>query len=209
MRISPTLNKPRQQGVALQRFLYILLLAICSPCLRDEPISCSYQSKATRELEPTEHCGTLSADGLLILKQRIVDDMDWSKYGMSCLNVSNSQSLNGWFFVNQSGYGRSSTFLQDNDCAPYSEGLARGISQGKVVFYDQALAVVHKSDFAWAGPFHKGYAKVCKGDLYKEYDSSGEHYTYKGGACGFISRDFSIVVPVAYPYESTPEPPVQ
>ena len=174
-----------------------------------ETVSCSYQSKITRELEPTDTCGSLNDDGVLTLESHILDDVDWSKYGMSCLMVFGSQIQNGWFFINQSGHGRSSTFLQDNDCAPFTEGLARGLSQGKVVFYNQVLDVVHASDFVWASPFYRGHAKVCKGELLKQYDSTGEHYTYTGGTCGFIKRDFSTVVPIVYPYEATPEPPAR
>ena len=190
----------------LIRLFILSLVLTTSSALADEKVSCSYQNSDSRELEPTEYCGSISEDGLLMLNENIIESISWNKYGLDCALVFGTKDKNGWYFINQKGEGRVSPFIQDNDCAPFTEGVAVGLSHGKVVFYNQALEIVKRTEYIWASSFYKGFTKVCAGDLYKKFDSSGEHYEYKGGKCGFIDTNFQIVVPVEYPYESTPEP---
>ena len=165
----------------------------------DDKVSCSYQNKDSRELEQTESCRTISEDGLLSLNSDIIENIYWNKYGLDCAFIYGTKDQTGWYFINQKGAGRMSPFLQDNDCAPFTEGVAVGLSKGKVVFYDQSLEIVKHTEYVWASRFDMGFAKVCKGDLQKEYDSGGEHYQYKGGMCGFIDTDFNLVIPIEYP----------
>ena len=183
----------------LIRLVKLSLVLVTLSALADNKVSCSYQDSESRELEPTEYCGNISEDGLLVLSKKIVERVNWNKYGLDCALVYGTKDQDGWYFINQKGEGRISPFLQDNDCAPFTEGLAVGLSYGKVVFYDQALKIVKRTEYIWASGFYKGYAKVCKGDLHKQYDSHGEHYQYRGGICGFIDTRFEIVVPVRYP----------
>ena len=168
-------------------------------------MSCSYPDKE-RGLEPIENCGRLSEDGLLKLDKAIIDRIDWNKYGLDCAFVYGTENENGWYFINQKGEGRISPFIQDNDCAAFSEGVAAGLSHGKVIFYDHAFKIVKHTEYVWASRFHQGFAKVCEGTLEKKYDSSGEKYEYQGGKCGFIDTNFKVVVPVTHPYETTPNP---
>ncbi len=187
--------------------VFSICLALFSlSVLADEKVSCSYQNKESRELEPTDHCGSILESGLLTLSKDIVNNISWNKYGLDCAYIYGTKNQNGWYFINQKGLGRISPFLQDNDCAPFTEGVAVGLSKGKVVFYNQALEIVERTDYTWASGFYMEVAKVCTGKLHKDYDSHGEHYQYQGGACGFINTSFEVVVPIGYPYESTPKP---
>ncbi len=187
------------------RLTVLFFLISSSLALAETEVSCSYQDKE-RGLEPVENCGRLSEDGLLKLNKMIVDRIDWNKYGLDCALVHGTENQNGWYFINQKGEGRISPFIQDNDCAPFSGGVAVGLSYGKVIFYDQAFNIIKRTEYVWASSFHEGFAKVCEGNLEKEYDSSGEKYKYHGGKCGFIDTKFKVVVPVTHPYEKTPIP---
>jgi len=190
----------------MTRLFALSLLVIAWSALADETASCAYPDKNSRNLEAAENCGSISADGLLTIEPEIIERIDWNKFGLVCAYVYGTQDKDGWFFISQTGRGRISPFLQDNDCAPFAEGVAAGLSQGKVVYYNQALDIVERTDYIWTSGFFKGYAKVCAGDLVKEFDAGGEHFDYRGGRCGFIDAGFEVVVPVTYPYENTPEP---
>ena len=190
----------------LIRYFALLLLLVCDPARAGETVSCAYPNKDSRELKPAETCGSVSADGRLRLDASITDNIDWNKYGLECIYVYGTEDQDGWYFINQAGAGRISPFLQDNDCAPFTAGVAAGLSHGKVVFYNQALEIVKRTDYVWASGYRQGVAKVCRGELVKAYDAGGEHYEYQGGHCGYIDTNFEVVVPVEYPYESTPEP---
>ncbi len=187
------------------RILLSLLLA-AAPAAAQEIVACAYPDRDSRELEPAANCGSLADDGLLTLRKEILERVDWNEYGLQCAYVSATRDDDGWYYINQQGAGRSSPFGQDNDCAPFTAGLAAGLSRGKVIFYDAALEIVRRTDYVWASGFHHGFAKVCRGALVKKFDASGEHYEYRGGQCGFIDTDFAVVVEVAYPYQSTPHP---
>ena len=186
--------------------LILCLLLVSSAASADEKASCSFQDKDSLEFEPAENCGSITADGLLLLDEAIIERAYWNKYGLNCAFVYGTDDKNGWYFINQNGRGRVSPFIQDNDCAPFTAGMAAGLSHGKVVFYNQALEIVKRTDYVWASGFHGGVAKVCEGELIKQFDSGGEHFEYRGGNCGFIDTSFRVVVPVTHAYENTPEP---
>ncbi|MCL1039742.1 hypothetical protein L2750_21790 [Shewanella submarina] len=171
-----------------------------------ESVGCSYVHKRSRELELTQQCGVLAADGLLQLDDEVLRQLSWSQFGLECIHVFGSEIQNGWYFINQSGLGRWAPFSQDNDCAPFTQGVAVGLSRGKVIFYNQLMQIEQLTDYSWASGFYQGAAKVCRGELVKEFDTFGEHYSYLGGECGFINRDFEVLVPLVHPYESTPSP---
>ncbi|AQA17281.1 hypothetical protein BST95_02625 [Halioglobus japonicus] len=186
------------------KFIYVLLVAfMISPASADE-MFCMYPDNDTRELEQVNSCGPIN-NGLLTVDPSLMTKMMWSKYGMQCIYI-NYPKDKGWFYINQNGLGRGSPFSHDNDCTPYQAGVAIGLVNGYVVYFNQVMDVVKTTEYTWASNFYKGYSKVCIGELTKEYDRYGEHYQLKGGQCGFIDREFNVVVQVAYPHESTPVP---
>lgn len=165
---------------------------------------CLYPEQASGELTKSLSCGTIH-QGLLTANSDLLGKVAWSQYGINCIYVSDPQE-SGWFYINQLGLGRRAPFNNDNDCAWFESGVTVGLVAEQVVFFNPLMDIVHATDYRWASNFHQGYAKVCKGALTKIMDSHGEHYRYQGGQCGFIDRDFSVVIPVQYPYQSTPIP---
>lgn len=186
------------------KFIYFLIVIFVSSSVSAEELLCMYPDDDTRELEQAENCGSVK-DGLLTFAPELMKKMMWSKYGMQCIYM-NYPADKGWFYINQNGLGRGSPFTPDNDCNWFQSGLAVGVSKGCVIYFNQVMDVVKSTEYTWASSFYKGYSKVCKGELTREYDSHGEHYQLKGGQCGFIDREFKVVVPLAYPYESTSKP---
>lgn len=189
----------------------ILLLGLVLPlpftsAAATQANTCLYPDRHSGELQQGQSCGTLR-NGLLQLDNNIRSRIHWSKFGMQCIFV-NSHDQRGWFYVNQNGLGRRSPFYQDNDCNAFSAGLAVGLEDNKVVFFNQLMAIEKRTDYSWASHFYQGFAKVCRGQLEKEYDQHGEHYQLQGGQCGFIDRNFREVIAVQYSFSSTPEPDV-
>ena len=171
-----------------------------------EDAACLYPDVSTYELEEEKDCGVISSQGVLQIKNRVLDKIRWSQYGLVCAFVIGEKDNRGWFYINQNGLGRETPFWQDNDCAPFKSGLAVGLIDDKVVFFNQIIKVTKTTDYTWASGFNKGFSKVCKGDLDKVFDESGEHFHYTGGICGFIDESFKTIIPVQYEYENTPKP---
>jgi hypothetical protein len=155
------------------------------------------------------NCGKFSSDGYLTLSEEIIKKISWRSEGLECVSVELNNRLR-WFYFNNNGGGRESAFLTDNDCHPFSHGVVVGVSNGKVVFYDQSLRIVKKTDYVWASNFgdfiQDGVAKVCKGNLEMKWDAEDEHFRFRNGKCGYINWKFKVVVPLKYEYEKTPFP---
>lgn len=177
--------------------------AICNSA---EKVSCAYPELNTNIMTDEKICGEIIDDDLLIINKNVSKKINWNDNGLECIYVYGTKRKDGWYIVNQSGKGRISSFWTDNTCAPFSEGLTVGLSKGTVIFYNQRLEVIKRTNYVWASNFHKGYSKVCVGNLKKQYDSKSEHYQHTGGSCGYIDTDFKVVVPLDYDFAETPEP---
>jgi hypothetical protein len=186
------------------KLIFVLIAFLISSVAHAEERLCMYPDSDTRELEQAKNCGSIE-NGLLSVTPSLLDKMMWSKFGMQCIYI-NYPKDKGWFFINQNGLGRGSPFAHDNDCNWFQSGVAVGVSNGLVVYFNQVMEITKSTNYTWASNFHKGFSKVCTGELKKEYDTHGEHYQLKGGQCGFINREFQVVVPVQYLFQSTPEP---
>lgn len=187
----------------MKKLLATILLLSPLYCFADEAVSCAYVDVKSNVMAPTKDCGTLKDDGRILINQIILDKTSWGQYGLACMSIYNTKERkrNGWYFINQSGKGRISAFSSDNNCKAFSEGVAVGISKGKVYFYNQVMDVVKRTHYTWTSSFYKGFAKVCR-----KYDSTSEHHVHKRGQCGFIDTAFNEVVEAKHPYENTPEP---
>ena len=184
----------------------IALIFVPSICVADTQVSCAYPELNTNEMVPEKSCGAVSSDGLLSINRALISKINWNKDGIECAYIYGTENINGWYIIKRSGSGRISPFWPDNSCEPFSYGLAVGLINGNVVFYNQDLEVVKRTNYSWASGFQKGYSKVCIGYLEKEYDSSGEHFEYKGGKCGYVDTNFKVIVPLNYSFEKTPKP---
>ena len=181
----------------------VLLMSVALPLWAEIPVDCVYPHKDTYEMTPVKDCGLLDEKDALSLKAELLEKVDWSKYGLTCLYVTQPKAKAGWYYLSQQNLGRISPFGQDNDCVYFSEGLAVGLSQGKIIYYDQSLSIQKETHYTWASHFYQGFSKVCLGKLKRV---GQELFTYQGGRCGFINRSFEVVVPVIHPFEETPEP---
>ena len=192
----------------MNKFLITLLMILISFHIRAEEVSCAYPYLGTNVMTVAKSCGEIKKDDLLIINKEILPKINWSQYGLECIAVFNvkDENKNGWYIVNQTGVGRISSFWTDNCCAPFREGMAVGLLDGKVIFYNQVLEIVKRTNYIWASGFENGYCKVCLGDLKKEKDKYGDHDIYTGGLCGYINSKFEVVVPLKYPFENTPKP---
>lgn len=186
------------------KLFYMLIALLISFTAHAENKFCMYPDNETGELEQSKNCGSIK-NGLLHVQPSLLDKVMWSKFGMQCIYLNYPENR-GWFYINQNGLGRGSPFNYDNDCNWFQSGVAVGVSNGRVVYFNQVMKIVKSTKYTWASNFYKGYSKVCTGVLIKEYDEHGEHFQLKGGQCGFINREFKIVVPIQHPYESTPKP---
>lgn len=186
-------------------YRFILLMLLSGPVFAGTQVACVYPDKASHEMTQQADCGELDEQGRLRVSSGLLDRVYWSKYGLQCIYVE-AGSVRGWYYINQNGLGRWTAFASDNDCAPFNAGLAVGLSQGKVVFFNQAMRVVRNTEYRWASSFYKGYAKVCSEAPQRIYDNDGEHYRLRGGRCGFVDRAFLVVVPINYRFEATPRP---
>lgn len=172
-----------------------------------ENVSCAF-AKKMEDMKEIPECGLLMEDGLLMVKKELIKDIKRNLSGYACIIVFNTRekTTRGWYLVNRKGRGRITSFWTDNDCGPFSAGLNVGVLNDSVIFYDRSFNIAKKTSYVWASGFNNGYSKVCLAGLKSEPDQHGDHLIYSGGPCGYIDRKFRIVIPIEYPYESTPEP---
>ncbi|MDQ1093930.1 hypothetical protein QE400_003343 [Xanthomonas sacchari] len=123
----------------------------------------------------------LGADGRLALTPQALRRLHFDRDGLALLSV-------GARFYYVRADGRSLPVITwDNAADGFTEGLTRGIVDGRIGFYDRQLreviAPVH--DFAW--PFEHGVAQVCDGCRAGTPDADG-HTSMQGGRWYSIDR---------------------
>ena len=172
-----------------------------------ETVSCGYSDLSIKGGNSAKLCGKIDKDGLLTINEEVLSRIYPDSEGLGCVYIYDTKEINGWYVVNtKNGKGRYIAFWTDNDCAPFSEGVNVGLSNGKVVFFDKNIDIVKRANYVYAHSFYKGYSKVCLGDLVEKWNPSTEHHSYYGGLCGYIDAKFNIVVPLNYVFENTPGP---
>lgn len=201
------MNADRNINAVSIAMAVLLLIIFSFDCNANENISCAYPSAPSSIMREDDNCGIMTDDDLLIINDNIVEAINWSKYGLECVYVYGTDGKNGWYIVNQSGEGRITSFWSDNTCAPFSEGLVVGLSNGTIIYYNQIIEIAKRTEYVWASNFKGGYSKVCIGNLIKKYSVKKERHLYSGGQCGYIDRNFKVVVPLKYDFAETPSPP--
>ena len=188
------------------RISVLVILLFSAISVHAEAIdACRHPDSGYEDVEELELCGSFSEDGVLAVSKRVLENVVWSESDLACIYVLHKK-FKGWYYISKNGVGRPSPLSEDNDCDLIEEGLTRSISNGTVVYVDRSLTVVKATKYKYASNFWNGYALVCVGDLKKERDKFGDHYDLKGGECGYINREFKVVVPLKYTYENVPRP---
>jgi WG containing repeat len=141
--------------------------------------SCTYASKARRDVLQFEHCVWSDATGHLHLKRKHRLALDFDRHGLASVNIGG-----GWYYVRQNGQ-LAPVMTMDNGAEPFADGLARSPVGGKIGFIDRNLTLVVPARYDGALPFEHGWAKVC---IACKLASEGEHSLYRGGRWGCIDR---------------------
>lgn len=98
----------------------------------------------------------------------------------------------GWRWVRPDA--RSAPVLTyDNGPDEFVSGLARGMLNGGIAYYDRRLGLALATPYEWAEPFEDGLAVVCQGCAPRAH---GEHTLMAGGKWGAIDRSGRLVVPL-------------
>jgi len=107
------------------------------------------------------------------------------------------------FYVRPSGQSRE-TVIYDSGPDYFVEGLARGISGGKIGFINKALEFRIAPAYDFAFPFDHGYAVVCNGCVKV---TRGEHQVLEGGLWGVIDRSGRVAIPLEYSKDGLKDSP--
>jgi hypothetical protein len=146
------------------------------------PDACSYEFH--REIQTFPHCARRDAGGGLHVEHSHLRRMAYDRYGLAAVFAGT------WHYVTRTG--RSAAVMPlDNGADPFSDGLARAPSNGKIGYIDRKLNLVIPALFDGAFPFAHGVAVVCMGCRKVPDD---EHSSYVGGNWGCIDRHGNLVV---------------
>jgi len=158
--------------------------------------SCFYTSKTGEGSAMFfDDCGAVTAEGDLELTPEHLENVAYDNDGLACVGFSAEQT----YLLHESGHSHQ-VLWYDNWCDYFEEGLTRGVAKEKIVFVDKKLEVKVETDFEWAGHFSGGFALVCNGPFARE--QHGEHFFTRGGSCGMIDKDGTLVVPAEHPLEN-------
>jgi len=148
------------------------------------------------ELTPFKNCGKIDANGVFVLKKEHLDNISFNKDNLSCVYTPGPRV----FYVRPDGKTFEAHYF-DNGCDYFNEGLARGIANGKMVFFNRKLEIKIDTPYDTIFPFADGYAVVCN-DCNKV--KIGEHTGFRGGKCGYIDHSGKVIVPLEYTIENLP-----
>ena len=193
-------------GNGLRRFLASLLLVYLHTIGCDHhpetSVPCAFVPKESEtypypEMTQFENCGRLTEGGIILdpkYLRALYFDADGPGYVMTGDRV---------FYLLPSGRSRE-TVIYDSGPDYFVEGLARGISGGKIGFINQALEFKIAPAYDFAFPFDRGYAVVCNGCVKV---TRGEHQVLEGGLWGAIDRSGQIVIPLEYSKDGLKDSP--
>ncbi len=149
--------------------------------------SCFYPDKTDNgTFSHSDECGSIEGDRIKLGKI-ILDNIYYDEKGLACILFSAKDA----FYIHKNATSQR-VYFYDNGCDYFEENLARGIVNGKMVFINQRLKVVLSPEFELLAHFDYGHAVVCNGPFQEE--KHGEHTLLKGGECGLINKQGTIVV---------------
>ncbi len=140
------------------------------------------------ELDQRKDCGEVRGDELELSSDHLIR-LWLNDKGLGVVYIGG-----GVFYVNREGRSVR-TLSYDSGADYFEEGLARGVSFGKIGFVDHSLEFVIAPAFDFAFPFSGGYAVVCNGCVRTD---DREHATREGGSWGVIDKKGEVVVRIAF-----------
>lgn len=128
-----------------------------------------------------EKCARLDQEGRMRIDPAHVERVSF-KDGFARVLVQTK----GWYHVRPDGTSLSAISF-DFSPDPWTEGLTRGLREGKIVYFNRQFeeAIGHHYDWGW--PFENGHALVCEGCELE--DSEFEHRALVGGRWWFIDHE--------------------
>jgi hypothetical protein len=166
--------------------IWMLLAAMPSP--QDAaryPLACSYVSRS--DLDRADRCAALSGRSLHIAPE-VVRRLSYD-HGLASLAIDGQ----GWFYRRRNGRMVEMLTL-DNGPDTFSEGLARGRIDGRLVYVDRQLRTRIATRYTFATPFRHGRATVCIGCVSVPV-KGGEYHSMQGGTWGVIDRRGREIIP--------------
>lgn len=143
------------------------------------------------EMAPRDDCARLGADGGLTVEPSHVDAMHADDGllddGLASVLVSGS-----WYYVDAAGQGLR-VLTYDNGPDPWQGGLARGLRDGRMIYFDRSFEPVIDAGVDWGWPFEDGLALVCRG-CRLDGEAGDEHRALVDGQWGYIDRAGAVRV---------------
>jgi len=165
-------------------------------------VTCAFAPKefeliASGGITQFENCGGLTEDGIM-LDPKLLRMLYFDAGGLGYVLTRGRA-----FYVLPSGQSRE-TVLYESGADFFVEGLARGISRGKIGFINHALEFEIAPAYDFAFPFDYGHAVVCNGCVAVWV---GEHQALEGGVWGVIDRSGQVVIPLEHSRDGLKESP--
>lgn len=168
---------------------YLVIAMLAGACASHPPLSCLYQPVDGDGLSNIHaQCATYT-DTRLVIANHHLRKMHFDADGLATTLIDGQ-----WFYVKRDGSSLA-VITYDNGADDFSEGLVRGLRNGKVAYFNNAFKQVIAPKYDWGWPFRDGHALVCSGCSSQSTDSHG-HTSLDGGVWGYIGSDGREVVPV-------------
>jgi len=148
------------------------------------------------ELTSFRDCGEIGATGVLVLKNKHVNNMLFDKDDLACVYTQGPRV----FYVQPDGKTIEAHYV-DNGCDYFNEGLARGIVHERMVYFNNKLEIIIDTPYAMIFPFENGYAIVCNACKKMQVD---EHTVFTTDKCGYINHKGQVIVPLEYSMKDLP-----
>lgn len=148
-------------------------------------LACAYFSAT--DLESASQCAAKIGDGFaiapVVLRQLHYD------HGLATISIARQ----AWYYRRRDGR-MIEMLTYDNGPDTFSQGLARGRIDGRLVYVDRRLRVRIRTRYTLGAPFQHGRADVCTGCVETPIDG-GEHTIMTGGHWAVIDRRGHEIAP--------------
>jgi hypothetical protein len=186
------------------RIFFLLLLLFRPIILHAEQVNncdCIYTPKMSKdnpnpEITSFKDCGKIDTNGIFIIKKEHLDNVFFNKDDLACIYTPGPRV----FYVRPNGKTIEAHYY-DNGCDYFNEGLARGIANGRMAFFNKKLEIIIDTPYDIIFPFENDHAVVCNDCNKVQID---EYNGFRGGKCGYIDHTGQVVVPLEYPIENLP-----